>query len=157
MRGLVCQPWFCMFVINGSYLIWFCVKAKSGNLSWQYVNSTSWTVILGEDIIGVCAWLGVPIMHRTSRLSLAWHWHVVSVHVHLRSYSRIVWSGGVLFRCSTLASVKNWVFLWACNVCVMRCTALLCFAVLSPFKYGSTHVERRCGHVSLLFVGIMCN
>ena len=85
-----------MFVIDGSYLMCLCVRAWSGNLSWQYVNSMSWTVTLREGVIGACVWFGAPIMHRMFGLSLAWHWHVC-VHVHLRSYSEIVCSGGVLF------------------------------------------------------------
>ena len=31
----------------------------------------------------------------------------------------------------------------------MRCTALLCRAILRPFKYGCSHVDSRCGHMSL--------
>ena len=58
-------------VINGSYLICLCMRVCSGNLSWQYVNSRSWTVRVGEDVIGVCVWFEALIMHRMSGLSLA--------------------------------------------------------------------------------------
>jgi hypothetical protein len=50
-----------------------CVRASSGNLSWQYVNSMNWMVWLGEGNIGLCVWLGAPIMHIMPGLSLAWH------------------------------------------------------------------------------------
>ena len=49
---------------------------------------------VGEGDIGVCVWFGPPSMHSMSGLSLAWHWHFVCGHVHLRSHSRIVWSCG---------------------------------------------------------------
>ena len=51
-----------------------------------------------------------------------------------------------------LVSVLNLVFLLVCNVWVMRCTALLCLAILSPLRYGCLHVDRRWGHVSLSFL-----
>ena len=76
----------------------------------------NWTVTLGEGVIGVCIWFRAPTMHRMYGLSLAWHWHVVCVHVHLRSHSGFVCSGGVLFRWHALVNVKNWVFSWACSV-----------------------------------------
>ena len=41
MRRLVFQPLFCIALINGSYLVCFCVMACYGNRSWQYVNSIS--------------------------------------------------------------------------------------------------------------------
>ena len=132
MRGLVCQPWFCMVLINGSYLLRLCQRAWSRNLSWQYVNSMSWIVRLEEGDIGGCVWCGAPIMHRISGFSLAWHWHVVCVHVHLRSHSGIVWLGDVLLKRHALVNVKNRVFLLACKVLVMRCIALLCLAILRP-------------------------
>ena len=66
---------------------------------------------LGEGVMGVCIWFGAPIMHMISGLNLAWHWHVVCVHGHLRSHSGIVCSGGVLFRWPTMVNVKNRVFL----------------------------------------------
>ena len=65
MRGFVCHPVFCMVVFIVS-----SVRAWSGNLSWQYVNSMSWIVILGEGVMGVCTWFGAPIMHVISGLSL---------------------------------------------------------------------------------------
>jgi hypothetical protein len=69
--------------------------------------------------------------------------------VHLRSRSEIVCLGGLLSRWHALVNVKNRVFLLVCNVRVMRCIALLCLAILKPFKYGCSNVERRWGHVSL--------
>ena len=41
------------------------------NLSWQYMNSMSWIVIVGDGVIGVCVWFEAPIMHRMYGLSLA--------------------------------------------------------------------------------------
>ena len=52
MRGLVFQPLFWMVLIRGSYLASLYVMACSGNLSWQYVNSMSWIVCLGEGDMG---------------------------------------------------------------------------------------------------------
>ena len=69
--------------------------------------------------------------------------------MHLRSQSEIVCSGGLLLRLLALVSVKNRVFLLACNVWAMRCTALLCCAFVRPFTYGFSHVDKRWGHVSL--------
>ena len=43
-----------MDVITGSYLVCFCVMACSRNLSWQYVNSMNWTLVMGDGVIGVC-------------------------------------------------------------------------------------------------------
>ena len=48
MRGLVFHPLFWMLLISGSYLACLCVRACSGNLSWQYVNSMNWIVCVGE-------------------------------------------------------------------------------------------------------------
>ena len=101
------------------------------------------TMNVGEGDIGICVWFGAPIIHKISGLSLAWHWQGVFVHVPSRSHSRIVCLGGLL------VNVKNRVFLLACNVRVMRCTTLLCLAILMPFKYGCSHVHRRWGHVPL--------
>jgi hypothetical protein len=39
---------------------------------WQYVNSMSRIVSVGEGDIGVCVWFGAPIMHKMSGLNLAW-------------------------------------------------------------------------------------
>ena len=47
------------------------MRACLGSLSWQYVNSMSWIVCVGEGVIGVCVWFGAPIMHRMFSLSLA--------------------------------------------------------------------------------------
>ena len=109
----------------------------------------NWTMDMGEGDIGVCVWFEAPIIHRISGLSLAWHWQGVCVHVHLRSHSGIVYSGGLLLRCPALVNVKNRVYLLACNVWVMRCTTLLWLVILRPFKYRCPHVDRRWGHVSL--------
>jgi hypothetical protein len=49
---------------------------------------------VGEGDIGVCVWFGTAIMHKMSSLSLAWHWHDVCEHVHLRSQSGNICSGG---------------------------------------------------------------
>ena len=38
-----------------------CVRAWSGYMSWQRVNSMSWIVSVGEGAIGVCVWFGAPI------------------------------------------------------------------------------------------------
>ena len=92
---------------------------------------------------------GIPIMHRISGLNLAWHWHVVCGHVHFRNHSEIVCSGGLLLRLPALVNAKNRVFSLACNVWVIRCTALLCLSILRPSKYGCLHVDRRWGHTTL--------
>ena len=39
IRGFVFQPLFRIVLISGSYFACFCVRACSGNLSWQYLNS----------------------------------------------------------------------------------------------------------------------
>ena len=52
-----------------------------------------------------------------------------------------------MLRLPALVSVKNRVFMLACNVWVMRCIALLCHAILKPFKYGCSHVDNKWGHV----------
>ena len=66
IRGLVFHPLVCKVLISGSYLVCLCVRARSRNLSWQYVNSLSWTVYLGDGVRGVGVWDGAPIMHRMS-------------------------------------------------------------------------------------------
>jgi len=109
----VCLPsWFCMVLISGPYLVCLCVRAWSGkfSMSWHYVNSMNWTVNLKEGVMGACIWFEAPIMHKISGLNLTWHWHVVCVHVQLRSHSGIICSGGVLFRWPTLVSLKKRVF-----------------------------------------------
>lgn len=88
---------------------------------------------VGEDDIGVCVWFGAPIMHKMFGLNLARHWHVVCEHMHLRSQSGSVCSGGLLLKLHALAIVKSRVFLLACSVWVMRCTTLLCRAIRRPF------------------------
>ena len=55
-------------------------------------------------------------------------------------------------RLHALVNVKNWMFLLACSVWVMRCTALLCRAILRPFTFGFSHVDRRWGHVSIVVI-----
>ena len=45
----------------------------------------------------------------------------------------------LLLRLSALVSVKNLMFWLACNVWAVRCTALLCRAILRPFKYACSH------------------
>jgi hypothetical protein len=68
----------------------FHVSAYFGNLSWQYVNSINWIVCVEEGDMGVCIWLGAPIMHKMSGLSLAWHLHGIYSHEHLMNQSGIV-------------------------------------------------------------------
>jgi hypothetical protein len=99
--------------------------------------------------MGVCVWLGAPIMHRMFGLSLAWHPHGICWHEHLISHLGIVCSGIALLNVPAFVGVKNRVFLLAWSVWVTRCTALLCLAILSPFRYGCSHVDKRWGHVSL--------
>jgi hypothetical protein len=89
---------------------------------------------MGDGVIGVCVWFGAPIMHRMYGLSLAWHWQGVCGHVHLSNQSRIVCFGGLLLILPALVSVKKRVFLLACSVCVMRCTALSCLEILMPIR-----------------------
>ena len=72
--------------------------------------------------------------------------------MHLSSHSLIVCSGALLLTFPILISVKKRVFLFAWSVCVMRCTDLLCLAILRPLRYAFSHVDRRCGHVSLSFL-----
>ena len=71
IKRLVLQPWFRMVSINGSYLSCLWVRACSGNLSWQYVNSTSCIVWVGEGTIGVDMWVGAPSMFKMFGLNLA--------------------------------------------------------------------------------------
>ena len=110
------------------------------------------TVLFGKGSIGVCVCLGAPRMHIMSGLNLSWHWHGFCVHIHLRSLSGIVWSWGWLVSLPALVNVRDRVFLLACKVWVMRWTALLCLAIHRPFKYRWSHVDSRCGHVSLSLV-----
>ena len=92
MRGFVFHPLFRISLINGSYLVCFCVMACSGNRSWQYVNSMNCTVYVCEGSNGMGVWIGAPIMQRMCGQSLAWHWHLVCGHVHVMSHSCTVWS-----------------------------------------------------------------
>ena len=92
IKGLVLQPWFCMVSINGSYSSCLWVRACSGNLSWQYVKSTSCIVWVGEGRIGVDMWAGAPSMFKMFGLNLAWHRHVMCEHVHLISHYGVVLS-----------------------------------------------------------------
>ena len=82
IRGFVFQPLFRIVLISGSYIACFCVRACSGNLSWQYVNSMNYIVCVCEGSMGVGVWFGVPSMQRISGLNLAWHWQLVCGHVH---------------------------------------------------------------------------
>ena len=73
--------------------------------------------------------------------------------MHLSSKCKIVSRSGVLLLIfHALVSVKNLVYLLAWSVWVMKCTVLLCRAILRPFRDGFSHVERRCGHVCLMFL-----
>ena len=110
MRGLIFHPLFCKELIRGSYLLCLCVRAWSGYLSRQFVNSMSWIVSVGEGDIGVCMWFRVPIMHRMYGRNLAWQWHITWEHVHLKSQSGIVCSCGLSLRFHALVSVKTQVF-----------------------------------------------
>ena len=149
MRGLVFRPLLCRVLINGSYFMCLCMRACSRNLSWKYVNLINWTMSVGEGDIGVCVWLGALIMHRMLGLSLASHLHGICWHEHLMSQSWIVCFGALLLSFHALVSVKNHVLLLAWSVWVMTCTTLLCRAILRPFRYGCSHVDRRWGHVFL--------
>ena len=51
------------------------------------MNSMNCTVYVREGSKGVEVWIGAPIIQRMSGLSLAWHWHLVCVHVHSMSHS----------------------------------------------------------------------
>ena len=82
MRGFVFHSLFCMMLISGSYLVCLCVRAWLGNLSWHSMNCTM-SVRRGD--IGVCVWFEALIMHKMHGLNLAWPWHIVCGHVHLRS------------------------------------------------------------------------
>ena len=34
----------------------------------------------------------------------------------------------------------------------MRCTDLLWRAILKPFRFGCSHIDKKCGHVSMSFL-----
>ena len=90
-------------------------------------------------MIGICVRFGAPIMHRMYGLNLISQWQVGCEHMRLRSHSGIVGFGGLLLRLLALVSVKNLVFLLACNGWGVRCIALLCCTILRPFKYRCSH------------------
>ena len=71
---------------------------------------------VGEGSIGICAWLGAPLIRRMSGISLAWQLHGGCWHEHLMSQSGIVCSGIVLLIFLALVSVKYRVFLLAWSV-----------------------------------------
>ena len=51
IRGFVFQPLFRIVLINGSYFACFCVRACSGNPSWQYVNSMNCIVCVCVKVV----------------------------------------------------------------------------------------------------------
>ena len=51
IRGFVFQPLFCILLISGLYFACFCVRAYSGNLSWQYVNSMNCIVYVCVKVV----------------------------------------------------------------------------------------------------------
>ena len=57
-KGVGFHPLVRKVLISGSYLVCLCVRACPGNLSWQYVNSMSWIVYVGDGVRGVCVWFG---------------------------------------------------------------------------------------------------
>ena len=59
-----------MLLIYGSYLVCLCVRACSGNMSWQYVNSKKCIVCGGDGNNGVGVWFGAPTMLRMYGLNL---------------------------------------------------------------------------------------
>ena len=69
ISGLTFHPLLCMVFISGSHLVCLWVRASSGNLSWQYVNSINYIVCLGEGSMGVGVWFWAPII--TTRISLS--------------------------------------------------------------------------------------
>ena len=84
-----------------------------GDLSWQYVNSMSWIIVVGDGAIGVCCMLfGAPIMRRMFGLSLAWHWRGVCGHVHLSNHYGIVWSWDLLLILPALVDFRSGYFFW---------------------------------------------
>ena len=105
MRGFVFHPLFRISLVNGSYLVCFCVMACYGNRLWQYVNSMNCNVYVCEGSKGMEVWIGAPIMQRMSGLSLAWHWHLVCGHVHSMSHSGTVWSWLLLLLFPAFVSV----------------------------------------------------
>ena len=45
------QLLFWSMAMSGSYLLCLCSRACLGNLSWQYANSMSWSVMDGEGAL----------------------------------------------------------------------------------------------------------
>ena len=85
-RGFVFQPLLRILLISRPYLACLCVRACSGNLSWQYVESMNCIVCVGVRSKGVGVWFGVPSILRISGLNLAWHPQFVCGHVHVMSH-----------------------------------------------------------------------
>ena len=98
MRGFIFHPVFCSVLVSGSYLVCFCLRACSGNLSWQYANSMNCTVWLGDGTMGVGVWLGAPNINKMFGLSFGRQWHGGFAHVHMSNHSGIVKPGGLLLR-----------------------------------------------------------
>jgi hypothetical protein len=105
IRGFVFQPLFHIVLISGSYFSCFCVRACSGNLSCQYVNSMNYIVCACEGSRGVGVWFGTPNTQRMSGLSLAWHCQFVCGHVHSLSQFGMVCSWLMLLRLLAFVSV----------------------------------------------------
>jgi hypothetical protein len=53
IKGFVFHHLFCMLLINGSYLACLYVRACSGNLSWQHLNSMNCIMCVGVGSKGV--------------------------------------------------------------------------------------------------------
>ena len=50
-------------------------------------------------------WFGTPIIQRMCGLSMAWHWHLVCVHVHSMSHIGTICSWLLLLRLPAFVSV----------------------------------------------------
>ena len=74
IRGFVFHPLFCMLLINGSYLVCLYVRACSGNMSRQYVNSMKCIVCVGAASKCIDVWFGAPNALSIYGLNLAWYW-----------------------------------------------------------------------------------
>lgn len=59
----------------------------------------------------------------------------------------------MLFVVPALVSVKCCMFMYDFSRLVTRWTAALCLAIMSPLTNLFLHRERRCGLLSLLFLG----
>ena len=107
--------------------------------------------------MGGVVWIGTPIMHNMSGLSLARHWHGVWRHMHCSNHSGTICSCGWLLKWPALILVKYRVFLLACSVWAIRCIALLCLAILSPLCMD-VHMSRVGGAMCpYRFCGIVCS